>query len=669
MNPQHVRALVVEDEEDFCVIAREMLAPGERMKIDVVWAATYDDALAQLRKDGFDVALVDLDLGERQGLEFIRRARSEGHSTPMILLTTDPDAALDEEALAAGAADHLVKSQIDGFYLSRSIRYTIERHRADEALRASERKFRSVTQSAHDGIVAADPQGRVISWNSGAKAMFGYREEEIMGQPVTMLLPERCHAEYRAHLAPVPSAEAVSPVFELLGLSESGFEFPIELSVSHWQTPAGDCVAWIIRDITHRRAAEAMLAEERNLLRTIMEAIPDRIYVKDIEGRYVIDNEAHRRLVGVPRMEDVAGKTVHDFFPPAVAARFEADDKTVIRSGRPLLEREESRINAAGEVTWMLTSKVPLHDVRGKLVGVLGISREITERKRAAERLEQSAGALSEALTDLRKSHEELKTTQLILIQTEKMESLGRLAAGVAHEVKNPLSQIVLAADYLASSLPAADETQRMVLDDIRHAVSRADTIVRGLLDFSAPKELALHTQDINGVVRQALALMKPTLLAAHTEVEIVFGEALPPVEVDGLKIEQVFVNLCTNAIHAMPEGGTLTVKTFAGLFTDGERDPGAKVTDRLRTGDRVVIAEFCDNGHGIPPEKVALIYDPFFTTKPTGKGTGLGLTVSRKIVQLHGGRLLIENRAEGGVRASVILPARDDQTATPPKP
>ena len=411
-----------------------------------------------------------------------------------------------------------------------------------------------------------------------------------------------------------------------------------------------------------------MLAEERNLLRTIMEAIPDRIYVKDIDGRYVIDNEAHRQLVGVRRMEDVAGKTVHDFFLPAVAARFEADDKTVIRSGRPLLEREESRVNEAGEVTWMLTSKVPLHDVRGKLVGVLGISREITERKRAAERLEQSAGALSEALADLRKSHEELKTTQLILIQTEKMESLGRLAAGVAHEVKNPLSQIVLAADYLASSLPAADETQRMVLDDIRHAVSRADTIVRGLLDFSAPKELALHAQDINGVVRQALALMKPTLLAAHTEVEITFGEALPAVEVDGLKIEQVFVNLCTNAIHAMPEGGTLTVKTFAREFTDGARDPGAKVADRLRTGDRVVITEFCDNGHGIPTEKLALIYDPFFTTKPTGKGTGLGLTVSRKIVELHGGRLLIENRSEGGVRASVIFPAKaGDPSANPP--
>ncbi len=659
MTPQTIRALVVEDEEDFCVIARDMLAPGERMKIEVVWAATYDDALAQLRKDAFDVALVDLDLGERQGLEFIRTARAEGHATPMILLTTDPDATLDEEALAAGAADHLVKSQIDGFYLSRSIRYTIERHRADEALRASERKFRSVSQSAHDGIVAADPQGCIISWNAGAKAMFGYGEEEIMGRPITLLLPERCHAEYRAHLAPAPAAEAGSPVFELAGLSESGFEFPIEVSLSQWRAPGGECISWIIRDITHRRAAEAMLAEERNLLRTIIEAIPDRIYVKDIDGRYVIDNEAHRQLVGMSRLEDVAGKTVHDFFPPAVAARFEADDKTVIRSGRSLLEREESRISRTGEVTWMLTSKVPLHDVRGKLVGVLGISRDITERKRAAERLEQSAGALTEALADLRKSHEELKTTQLILIQTEKMESLGRLAAGVAHEVKNPLSQIVLAADYLAGSLPEADANQRMVLDDIRHAVGRADTIVRGLLDFSAPKELALRAQDFNDIVRQALALMKPTFLAAHAELAIEFSEALPPVEVDGLKIEQVFINLCTNAIHSMPQGGKLTVRTFAAEFTDGERDPGAKVADRLRTGDSVVIAEFCDCGHGIPPDKLALIYDPFFTTKPTGKGTGLGLTVSRKIVELHGGRLLIENRPEGGVRARVIFRAK----------
>jgi PAS domain S-box-containing protein len=666
MNAAPLHVLMVEDDGDFFATTREMLAASDRMKTELAWAADYERGLEYLRAGSFDVALVDLHLGARNGLDLLREIRRESIDTPVIMITADTDPQHDDEALAAGAADHIVKSRMNEYRLVRSIRYTIERKRAADALRASEQKFRSVTQSAHDGIIAADPQGRIISWNAGAQSMFGYREDEIIGRPIMSLLPERCHADYGTRVAPASNSDAASPVFEAVGISESGFEFAIELSVSKWQTAEGECISWIVRDITQRRAAEARLAEERNLLRTMIETIPDRVYVKDIEGRYVLDNEAHRRQIGAKRIEDIAGKTVHDFFTPAVAARFEADDRLVIRSGRPLLEREESRIDAAGNEDWMLTSKVPLQDVNGKLVGILGISRNITERKRAAEERERNAQALGAALAELRKSHEELKATQLILIQTEKMESLGRLAAGIAHEVKNPLSQIMLAADFLTNALPKNDATLTMVLDDIRGAVMRADKIVRGLLDFSAPKELSLRVQDLNAAVRQSLVLMKPGLLSGHVEVDVTFGEGLPPVEIDELKIEQVFINLCTNAIHAMPDGGTLTIRTYTMQLTDSGRDEGAKRNDRLRVGDHVVVAELCDTGHGIPPAKLALIYDPFFTTKPAGKGTGLGLTVSRKIVELHGGRLQIENRPGGGVRASVIFPAKGGESAGP---
>jgi signal transduction histidine kinase len=203
-----------------------------------------------------------------------------------------------------------------------------------------------------------------------------------------------------------------------------------------------------------------------------------------------------------------------------------------------------------------------------------------------------------------------------------------------------------------------------MVLDDIRQAVTRADTIVRGLLDFSAPSELSLRGQDLNAIIRQSLLLLKVELLGAHVEIETALGEGLPLVEVDQNKIEQVFINLCANAVHAMPKGGTLSVKTTTRQLTESERDEGAKVTDRLRAGDTVLVAEISDTGQGIPPGKLSVIFDPFFTTKPSGKGTGLGLTVSRKIVELHGGRLQIENRAEGGAKATVIFPAKTADSA-----
>lgn len=433
------------------------------------------------------------------------------------------------------------------------------------------------------------------------------------------------------------------------------------------RNPAALCRS--IGYVTFRQASEKLLSEERQLLRSVIETIPDRIYVKDIEGRYVIDNAAHRRFIGVMGIENVIGKTAADFFDPNVAAQFDADDKALIRSGHPVLEREETTADEQGRELWMLTSKVPLHDAAGKAVGVLGVSRDITERKRTEAQRDRSDIALRQALADLRVSHDELKATQLILIQTEKMESLGRLAAGVAHEVKNPLAQIMLAADFLKDSVPAEDAVVQSVLGDIRQAVLRADKIIRGMLDFSAPHDLCLRPQDINAVVQQSVLLLKPELLASHVEIETALGEGLPRIEIDETKIEQVFINVCANAIHSMPKGGVLSITTAVRELAEGSCRDGARTSEGLRAGDHVVVAEFRDSGHGIPPDKLAAVFDPFFTTKATGKGTGLGLTVSRKIVELHGGRLALENRPGGGVRATVIFPIKHLEHTTAPSP
>ena len=464
-----------------------------------------------------------------------------------------------------------------------------------------------------------------------------------------------------------------APLIILTGMDDPGLEKQAlaagasDYLVKGDRTPAALCRS--ICYVTFREASERRRAEEHQLLRSIIETIPDRIYVKDIKGRYVIDNAAHRRFIGVQGIENVVGKTAYDFFAPDIAAHFEADDQALIRSELPLLEREESSVDEQGHESWMLTAKVPLRDAEGQAVGVLGISRDITARRRAEAERDRSEGALRQALDELRASHDELKETQLILIQTEKLESLGRLAAGVAHEVKNPLAQIMLAADFLKDSVPADDAVSQTVLGDIRQAVLRADKIIRGMLDFSAPNDLCLRPQNINTTLRQLVRLLKAELLAGHVEVRIALGEELPPVEIDENKIEQVFINVCTNAIHAMPKGGVLSITTCMRELTESSRRDGSRTSEGLRAGDQVIVAEFCDNGHGIPPDKVAAVFDPFFTTKPTGKGTGLGLTVSRKIVELHGGRLELENRPEGGARASVIFPIRHLEEAPAPQP
>jgi signal transduction histidine kinase len=189
-------------------------------------------------------------------------------------------------------------------------------------------------------------------------------------------------------------------------------------------------------------------------------------------------------------------------------------------------------------------------------------------------------------------------------------------------------------------------------------AIKRADGIIMGLLDFSVPHALDSHAEDLSAILDQSLGLVRHSLGEGEITLVRELADQLPPVWLDRNKIKQVFVNLLTNAIHAMPPGGVLTVRTLSRqlLAHEVDRNAGHRLANRFRAGETVVIAEVADTGGGIPEEKLAQIFDPFFTTKPTGKGTGLGLTVTKKIVELHGGNLDIRNRKEGGVLVTLMF-------------
>jgi signal transduction histidine kinase len=198
------------------------------------------------------------------------------------------------------------------------------------------------------------------------------------------------------------------------------------------------------------------------------------------------------------------------------------------------------------------------------------------------------------------------------------------------------------------------------VIDDMRSAARRADTIIRGLLDFSHSDKLELQAQDVNALVEKALLLIGRHMTVNHITLEKELGAGLPPLALDGVKIEQVIVNLCTNAIDAMPKGGTLTVRTLVEKLTVTQRNPGAREACHFYAGDTVVVLEVSDTGTGIPPEVLRKIFDPFFTTKATGKGTGLGLAIVRRILELHSGAIEVRNRAEGGSCFRLMFKARN---------
>ncbi len=280
------------------------------------------------------------------------------------------------------------------------------------------------------------------------------------------------------------------------------------------------------------------------------------------------------------------------------------------------------------------------------------LQNEVTERERAQERLLESNRELAasrekaeDALVQLQRSHDELKVAQWQLLEAAKMESVGRLAAGIAHEVKNPLAVVGVGAAYLKQHLPVQDENVGNTLREIEAAVDRADAVVSDLLDLSTPRELELKPQVLNGLIEKSLAMVRHELMKTRIKTELELCADAPALWLDNHKMEQVLINLFTNAIHAMSRGGTLTVRTRLGekLATEPNR--------------AAVAIEVDDTGVGVPEGQLARIFDPFFTTKTAGQGTGLGLTVSRKIVQLHGGTITAYNRPEGGFRVRILLP------------
>lgn len=250
---------------------------------------------------------------------------------------------------------------------------------------------------------------------------------------------------------------------------------------------------------------------------------------------------------------------------------------------------------------------------------------------------------------EVRRSAAHLRSTQLQLIQSEKLESMGRLAAGVAHEVKNPLMTILTAVKVLAKRVPDADTAGRQLVQDIIEAVGRADTIVGGLLSYSRQQELSPAPVDLNATLERSLVLVKHDLDQRRISIVKELDASLPRLDLDEIKIQQVFIDLITNALHAMGERGTLTLRTLRARPTAA----GRRRLSGAPAGGSVVV-EIDDTGPGIPEPLLRKVFDPFFTTKPTGVGTGLGLSVSRQIVEMHGGTIGIANRETGGARVTL---------------
>ncbi|MGH7992369.1 MAG: PAS domain-containing protein [Limisphaerales bacterium] len=391
-----------------------------------------------------------------------------------------------------------------------------------------------------------------------------------------------------------------------------------------WHDKDGNTVGLlsISRNIPELVEAELKLQKERNLLRTLIDNLPDCIYAKDIDARKTLANKADLKNLGCNSEAEVLSKTDFELFPHDIAAAFFADDQAVLETGQPVTNREEKVIRPDGEVRWLLTTKVPWRDADGNIIGLVGIGRDITDKKHLEEQF----------------------------LRAQRMESIGRLATGIAHDLNNILAPILISTALLRQKVQ--DDEGLGMLTRLEANAKRGADIVKQVLGFGRGLEGQRMQVNPRLLIKDVIRITTETF-SKSIQVETDVAPDASFVSGDMTQLHQVLLNLCVNARDAMPQGGNLKLKVrnftadphFAGL------NPEAKPV-------AYVLFEVIDTGHGIPQDIRDRIFEPFFTTKELGKGTGLGLSTTLSIVKSHGGFILVESEPGKGSTFQVYLPA-----------
>jgi PAS domain S-box-containing protein len=506
---------------------------------------------------------------------------------------------------------------------------TQELKESREKYRDISRFLNSILDSATEyAIIALDFYGKIIEFNKGGEKLFGYRKEEVLGREnigIT-ILPEDRNNGIQEVMSKRTRTEGVCEL-EMTRVRKNGERFPAFTTVTAIKDPSGRTTGFveIIRDITVRKSLERQLLETKEFLENIMESSVDGILTTDLKGKLTYVNRAMEEMLQYHR-EEVIGTHISRFY---VRGILQAREVMAFLKEAERTENYEMQVRRRdGKDLAILTSLFLLKNVEGQLIGTAGIFKDITTQK------------LLEA---------ELKAAQARLVEASKMRALGELVAGVAHELNNPLmaSQTIL--HVLMKKLPS-DWSERERLDLIRKCNDRIARIVDHLRDFSRQKAPEFQEIDVNQPVENALLITGQQLLDHGISIVRKLSADLPKILGDPNQLEQVFLNLISNARDAMENatGARKELMIASRLAQDG--------------GPPTVIVTVKDTGVGIPPEILDKVLEPFFSTKPVGKGTGLGLSLCFSIIEAHRGRLEISSRPGEGTEVRIILPVQESR-------
>jgi PAS domain S-box-containing protein len=496
------------------------------------------------------------------------------------------------------------------------------------SLRKSEARFRSLVEASDDAIVIANAQGEILLSNRAAEKMFGYGNKELDGKSLTLLMPERYQERHLQGMKNVLVSDIsayLGEVLEFVGRRKDGSEFPLELNISRWVSEGEVHFGGVIRDVTERSRLETETRNANERFKTLVDNLDALVYVADLTTHELLFvNKYGRKIWG-----EVAGQLCWQVLQAGQdgPCAFCTNESLLDGAGQPtgvhVWERQNSVDNE-----WYECRDEAIRWTDGRYVR-LEVATNITARKRA----EQEKAELERQIR-----------------MTQKMEAIGTLAGGIAHDFNNILVPIIAYTEMvMATEVPGSLNWQN--LKEVCKAATRAKELVKQILSFSREREHETCPLQIVPIVKESLKLLKASLPSTIEVTERLAAEGIT-ILADPTQIHQIVMNLCTNAYHAMREQGGIMEVTLS------EVEIGAKETrdSVLLPGSYLVLA-VSDTGSGMEPATMERIFDPYFTTKKHGEGTGLGLAVVRGIARKCGGDIRVYSEPGQGASFQVYLP------------